>query len=102
VLEESGMPDQVRHDEVCFEVSELIRVRRPSILFALGSTIYWQVVAALVGLVNPLAGLDVAPYWMVVLVNFVPAAIFAVITLTFCHWLARRVLRQAQERPDKK
>jgi hypothetical protein len=70
-------------------------------MFALGSAIYWQAVAALVGIINPLAGLDVAPYWMVLLVNVVPSTVYAVVTLIFCHWLARRVFRQAQERSDQ-
>ncbi|MES1984655.1 MAG: hypothetical protein V4461_06835 [Pseudomonadota bacterium] len=73
-----------------------------SILFALVSAIYWEGMAALIGLINPLVGLDVAPYWLVVLVNVVPGAVYAIITLIFCHWLARRVLRQAHERSKQK
>ncbi|QGP78383.1 hypothetical protein [Sphingobium sp. CAP-1] len=94
------MPDQVRHDEKV-EGSDLIRIRRVAILFALGSAIYWEGMVALIGLINPLAGLDVAPYWLVVLMNVGPACIYAIVTLIFCHWLARRVLRQAQERSEQ-
>ncbi len=76
-----------------------VRIRRASIFFALGSAIYWEAVSAFLGIINPLAGLDVAPYWMVALANSAPAALYAAIALIFCHWLARRVIRQAQERP---
>ncbi|RHW19131.1 hypothetical protein D1610_03170 [Sphingomonas gilva] len=79
----------------------MIRIRRASILFALGSAIYWYGVAAFVGIISPLGGLDVAPYWMVALASVGPAALYAIITLLFCHWLARRVLRQAQKRSDQ-
>lgn len=72
----------------------MIRIRRPAILFAVASAIYWQGVAAFIGIINPLAGKDVAPFWMVALANIVPAALYAVSALIFCHWLARRVLRQ--------
>jgi hypothetical protein len=46
----------------------------------------------------PLAGKDVAPYWLVGLFNFVPAAIYAVAALTFCHWFARRIVQQEKNR----
>ena len=75
-----------------------VRIRRASISFAIGSAIYWEAMSALFGLINPLAGLDVAPYWVVALANGVPAALYGIIALVFCHWLAGRVVRQAQQR----
>ncbi|MCP3729031.1 hypothetical protein M9978_01180 [Sphingomonas sp. MG17] len=78
----------------------MIRIRRPAILFAILSAIYWQLVAGFIGLINPLAGKDVAPFWMVALANIVPPTLYAVVTLIFCHWLARRVQRQAQQRSE--
>ena len=78
----------------------MIRIRRPAILFAIISAIYWQGVAGFIGIINPLAGKDVPPFWMVAFANIVPAALYAVVTLVFCHWLARRVLRQAQQRSE--
>ncbi|TPG56085.1 hypothetical protein EAH76_00445 [Sphingomonas glacialis] len=70
-----------------------MRVRRPAILFAIGSAIYWESVAAFLSMMNPLAGHNVAPFWMVAMANCLPAALYAVITLFFCHWLARRIVR---------
>ena len=77
-----------------------VRVRRVAIVFALGSAIYWETVSAILGLINPLAGHDVAPYWMVALANSAPAALYAVAALTFCHWLSRSLLRQVQKGSD--
>ena len=76
----------------------MIRIRRPSILFALSSAIYWELVANVVGSTNQLAGHYVAPYWLVILVNVIPTMLYAVVTLFFCHWLVRRALRQAQKK----
>jgi hypothetical protein len=78
----------------------VIRIRRPTILFAIISAIYWQGIAAFIGIINPLAGKAVAPFWMVALANIVPTAFYAIVALIFCHWLARRVLRQTQQRPE--
>ena len=75
------------------------RVRRPAILFALFSAIYgmmvqgiWQV--AFLGLApsHP----QPFPIW---LVTSLPAIVYAVICLLFCHWLARRVARQIAALP---
>lgn len=71
-------------------------VRRPALLFALGSAIYWQCVVWFIGLINPLAGTEVAPLWLMALANFGSAAVYAVAALTFCHRLARRAIKQAQ------
>ena len=79
----------------------MIRIRRPSIFFALGSAIYWEIVADFIHATNSVAGHYVAPFWLVALVNIVPATLYAVVTLFFCHWLARRVVRQHQMRPDQ-
>jgi hypothetical protein len=76
----------------------MIRVRRLSILFAVASAIYWEGIAWFLSILNPIAGIDAAPYWMVMLANAVPASLYAVITLVFCHWLARRVVKQVLER----
>ena len=71
-------------------------VRRPAILFAVASAIYWQGVAWFIGLINPLAGTEVAPLWLMALANIGSAALYAVVALIFCHRLARRAVRQAQ------
>ncbi|MES2291631.1 MAG: hypothetical protein V4530_18035 [Pseudomonadota bacterium] len=69
-------------------------------MFAILSAIYWQIVAGFIGMINPLAGKDVAPFWMVALANVVPPTLYAVVTLIFCHWLARRVLGQQQQKSE--
>ena len=78
----------------------MVNIRRPAIFFALGSSVYWVIVSAIVGAINSVAGHDVAPYWMVAFTNTLPGLIYVVVTLFFCHWLARRVVRQVQERAD--
>ncbi|MBI0474266.1 hypothetical protein D9601_02660 [Sphingomonas sp. MA1305] len=74
----------------------MIRVRRPAIVFAIGSAIYWQIIADFLSQVNFVAGVSDVPYWEAALLNVVPALVYAVIALWFCHWLARRVLKQAK------
>lgn len=73
-------------------------VRRPALFFAVCSALYWSGIAGFLAIVHPLAGKDVAPFWMVSLINFVLAAIYGVAALFFCHWLARRVARQVQSK----
>ena len=78
-----------------------LRVRRPAIIFALLSALYWALVS---DLSSSLHAMDVAsrshvpPYedW---LINGLPALIYAVACLFFCHWLARRVARQVAALP---
>jgi hypothetical protein len=70
-------------------------VRRPAIVFSLLSTIYWFLVADLIGVASPLGGLDKQAYWKVALASFLPGALYAVATLYFCHWLVRRTARKA-------
>ena len=68
----------------------MIRIRRPAVLFALLSALYW---------------LGVTEFWMTVtflhyddwaglLASTLPAMVYAVATLWFCGWLARRVVKQ--------
>ena len=76
----------------------MIRFRKVAILFAIGSTIYWQAVTALLSVINPIAGVDAAPYWLTALANVIPALLYAVFALWFCHRLARSVLKQAGHR----
>ena len=73
-------------------------IRRLAILFAIASTMHWQAIAWFVGLINPLAGAYVAPYSTVALAKIGSAVSYAVATLFFCHWLARRVAKQVQTR----
>ena len=96
----SGTPGQARGDERVAEAAGVIRIRRPAIFFALGSAVYWELVADLLRATNSVAGHSVAPYWLVLVINVVPAALYAAVALFFCHWLARRVLRQTQKGSD--
>ena len=73
-------------------------VRRLSILFAVLSAVYWEGIAWFLSIINPLSGINAAPYWMVMLANSMPATVYAVATLIFCHWLVRRVVKQILER----
>ena len=73
-------------------------VRRAAILFAIVSTVYWQGAAWFLSQINPLAGIDILPLLLVAAINVGTATLYAVVTLLFCHWLARRVLRQAQQK----
>ena len=77
-----------------------VRIRHACIFFALASAIYWEVVAAFLVIINPLAGHYVAPYRVIVLANTVTATVYAVIALIFCHWLVRLAVRQGQKRSD--
>ncbi len=76
----------------------MIRVRRAAIGFALFSAIYWHVVSWLVGLLHPLTGIDEVPFWLVASIDAGTAALYAAITLIFCHRLARRAARQALDK----
>ena len=79
----------------------MVGIRRPAILFSLFSTTYWFLVADLVGVASPLGGFAKQPYWKVWLASLLPVAVYAIATLYFCHWLARRIMRRmAQKRGD--
>ena len=71
-----------------------VRIRRPAIFFALFSAVYWFLVSDLIGVASPLDSFDKQPFWKVTLASMLPATIYAVATLYFGHWLARRILRQ--------
>jgi len=75
-----------------------VRIRRVAIVFALFSAIYWQVVTWFLGIINPMTGIDILPFWLVAIINAGAAAFYAAAALIFCHRLARRVVRQAQKR----
>jgi hypothetical protein len=70
-------------------------IRRPAILFAILSSIYWFLVSDLIGVASPLGGFGQQPYWKVALASVIPAVLYAIATLYFCHWLVRRALRGA-------
>ena len=70
-----------------------VRIRRAAILFAVFSAIYWVLVSDLVGVASPLGGFGKQPYWAVALASMLPAIVYAIITLYFCHWFARRIIR---------
>jgi membrane protein implicated in regulation of membrane protease activity len=71
-------------------------IRRIAIIFAVLSSVYWIAISGFISMIWTVAEINVAPYWLVALFNFVPAAIYAVAALKFCHWFARRILRQAK------
>lgn len=78
-----------------------LRVRRPAIVFALLSALYWALFSDLsssLHAMNAASGSHVPLYedW---LINGLPAIIYAVACLLFCHWLARRVARQVATLP---
>ncbi|WP_443971160.1 hypothetical protein [Sphingobium sp. CR28] len=73
----------------------MIRIRRVALIFSLFSAIYWQTASWFQGIINPLTGIDELPLWLVASINFGTIAIYAVITLIFCHRLAGRAARQA-------
>ena len=68
----------------------MIKIRRPAVLFALLSAMYWVLVKDLWSGVTFLH----YPYWQVVLAGTLPAMLYALVALWFCGWLARRVVRQ--------
>jgi hypothetical protein len=77
-----------------------VGVRRPAIIFAVLSAIFWVVVS---DLAVSIGGVDRDVYhrppshvetW---LVSGLPAIVYAVACVFFCHWLARRVVRQMVE-----
>ena len=76
---------------------EVVRIRRAAILFAVCSAAFWEGIAAFWATINSLAGIDDLPYWMAAIANVIPASLYAVITLVFCHWLARRLVRQLNQ-----
>lgn len=69
-------------------------VRHPAIVFAIFSALYWLLVSDLVRAGSPLGGFRHQPYWEVVVAGVLPGALYALLTLYFCHWLVRRALRQ--------
>ncbi len=77
-------------------------IRLIVIIFAVISSAYWSTIAGFVGALLPAAGISTdVPYWLVGLINFVPAALYAVGTILFCHWFARRILRQEKNRSSE-
>jgi hypothetical protein len=60
------------------------------VIFALGSAIYWAGVTELWRTITFLT----YSYWQVLLASTLPAMLYAAVTLWFCSWLARRVVRQ--------
>jgi hypothetical protein len=78
-----------------------IHIRRPAIAFALLSAIYWALVSDLGRSLRGvhLTGGALQPIYEDWFVNGLPAIIYAVVCLLFCHWLARRVARQVATLP---
>jgi hypothetical protein len=60
------------------------------VIFALASAVYW---AGVTELWRTITFLHYA-YWQVLLASTLPAMIYAAVTLWFCGWLTRRVMRQ--------
>ena len=77
------------------------RVRRPAILFALLSATYWLMVQSFwhFAMESPTVYHRPPAASVIWLFNGLPAIIYAVICLVFCHWLARRVVRQITQLP---
>lgn len=69
-------------------------IRRIALIFAVVSAVYWSGISGLLAIVFSLAGKDVAPLWMVTLINFLSAAIYALAALFFCHWFARHISKR--------
>ena len=78
-----------------------VRVRRPAIIFALLSAIYWALFSDLNSSLHAMhaASSSPMPLYEDWLINGLPAIIYAVACLLFCHWLARRVARQLAALP---
>lgn len=72
-------------------------VRRPAIIFAILSAIYWNGVSSFNAMLFTQVGKDIAPFWAVGLSAFIPTGIYAVFCLLFFHWFARRMFKQAKE-----
>ena len=70
------------------------RIRWPAIAFAVGSALYWFTIAPMVIVAITLAGGSRAVVPMMMAANVVVTAIYAVVTVTFCHWFARRIVKQ--------
>ena len=75
-----------------------LRIRRPAVLFTLFSAIYWLLVADFIGVVSPLGGFDKQPYWKVALASMLPIGVYGIVTIYFCHWLVRRIVRLIAEK----
>lgn len=72
-------------------------IRRPAIIFAILSAIYWNIVSSFNAMLFTQGGKDIVPFWALGLSAFIPLAIYAVICLLFFHWFARRMFKQAKE-----
>ena len=78
-----------------------VRIRRPAMAFAVLSALYWALIS---DLWRSLRGVNLTdgslqPIYEDWLLNGLPAIIYAVVCLLFCHWLARRVARQIATLP---
>ena len=78
-----------------------LRIRRPAIAFALLSAFYWAIFSDLGSSVRATytASRSHMPLYEDWLLNGLPAIVYAVVCLLFCHWLARRVARQVATLP---
>lgn len=72
------------------------RVRVPALIFALLSTVYWAGVQGFWMILTTAYGLrffEELPYYATWLVTAGPMALYALVTVLFCHWFANRVTR---------
>ncbi|MEO7691366.1 MAG: hypothetical protein ABIS51_18935 [Sphingomonas sp.] len=78
-----------------------LHIRRPAIAFALLSAIFWALSSDLGSSVRAMYAADRThmPVYEDWLFNGLPAIVYAVACLLFCHWLARRVARQVAALP---
>jgi hypothetical protein len=79
-------------------------IRRWSVGFALFSAIYWFAATGIslaVDDVSAMASHKPPSLWMVWLLQCVPAILYAVICVLFCHVFARRLIRQVQQSASK-
>ena len=77
-----------------------LNIRRPAILFSLLSAFYWLTFQSFGQLVFSSRTASQRPdMWVVWLLTSLPAILYAIICLLFCHWLARRVARQIAALP---
>ena len=72
------------------------RVRAPALTFALLSNIYWIGVQGFWMVLTTAYGLQFPsklPYYATWLLSAGPPVIYALACVTFCHWFARRMVR---------
>ncbi|MDB5703104.1 MAG: hypothetical protein JWN66_220 [Sphingomonas bacterium] len=78
-----------------------VNIRRPAIVLSLLSAFYWLTFQSFGQFVfsSQTASHQHPDMWVVWLLTGLPAIVYAIACLLFCHWLARRVARQVATFP---